>query len=391
MIRQRPANEPRAIARIGLALLLCGLVLAGPSMPAAAAGPFTVPDNPVDVTAASAVQARERALAEAQQAAARKLMERLVVPAGGTPPRLSAAQIQGLVQDVEISDEKVSAVRYIANVTVRFRPDAVRSLLRDQGILFTERAAQPVLVLPVLDLADGPILFDDRNGWLRAWADRPPAGGATVAVPLGDLADVGALSAAQALAGDRARIIALARRYGAEEVAVLRAAPAAGGTLAVTVTRFSGDGPARTSRSSYPDPEQNFATALRGTAALLERPQPPATPPAAAAAPAGPGGADLATAPVTTMEEWVALRRRIAETPGVERVDIVALTAGQARLRITHRLGWEQLRQAMAPLAVQVDAAAPAPAAPVPATVAPPPSSPTPLAPQPLLAPQPRR
>ncbi|BBK31282.1 uncharacterized protein DUF2066 [Stella humosa] len=388
MIRQRPAS------RLSLALALAFGLATGPlAMPAAASDLFTIPANAVDVTAATAVQARERALADAQQAAARKLIERLVVPAGGTPPRLSAAQVATLVQDVEIADERVSAVRYIANVTVRFRPDAVRSFLRDQGIVFSERAATPILVLPVLDQGDGPMLFDDRNGWLRAWADRPAGGGPPLAVPLGDLADVGALTAGQALSIDRPRIAALARRYGADEVAIVRAAPAAGGNVAVTITRVAGDGPARVARSSHADPAGDFAGPLRATIAALERPLAPATPPPAAGTPAiGQGGADLATAPAGSAEEWIALRRRIAETPGVERVDIVALGGGKARVRITHRLDADRLRQAMGALGVQVDA--PQPLSPPPAAqplpAARPPSAPVPLAPTPLVPAMPR-
>lgn len=372
MIRQRPFPGLCAILAAFLAM-----VVPASLAPARAAEPFTVAGNAVDVTAATAMQARERALAEAQQTAARKLLERLVVPAGGTPPRLSAGQAANLVQDVEVVDEKVSAVRYIATITVRFRPDAVRNFLRQQGVRFVEREAAPVLVLPVLDLPGGPVLFDDRNRWLQAWADHPPTGGATpLVVPLGDIGDVTALSAAQALAGDRARMAPLARRYGAEDVAVVRAAPSAGGNIGITVTRFSGDGPPRTSRASAPDPDGTLAGPMRAAAAALDRPVAPAVVPPVEEA----SGSAYATVRIASMEEWVALRRRIAETPGVERVDMVALTPGMARLLIRHRLGGDRLRQAMGPLGVQVDAVQdqpPAiPAAPVGQAA---PGAPTPL------------
>ncbi|WP_374443572.1 DUF2066 domain-containing protein, partial [Stella sp.] len=354
MIGQRPSVARRTILRRMLALAtvaLATLVLAG--MPARAQ--YEVTGNAVDVTAASAVQARERALAEAQQTAARRLMERLVIPAGGTPPRLSAAQAAALVQDVEIADERVTPVRYMATVTVRFRPEAVRRFLSEQGVPYSDRARRPTLVLPVLDLPEGPILFDDRNLWLRAWSERPSDG--TLVVPLGDLADVGALTAAQALAGDRARIAALARRYGTDGVAVVRAGRGAGDGVTVATARFAGDAPAVSQRASYPDPDRTFAAAVRGTAQALDRPLAP-PPGAAPAAGGGADGADLATAPTGSAEDWVQLRRRIAETPGVERVDVVTLSAGRARLRITHRLGHDRLRQAMAALGVEVEAPA---------------------------------
>lgn len=375
------ARRPARFRHLPLALLALALALLA-AVPQAAAQ-YEITGNQVDVTAATAVQARERALAEAQQAAARRLMERLVVPAGGTPPRLSPGQAAALVQDVEVAEERVTPVRYMATVTVRFRPEAVRRFLTEQGVAFSERAARPVLVLPVLDLPDGPLLFDDRNPWLQAWSEQ--SGGGTFAVPIGDLADITALSPAQALAGDRGRIAALARRYGTGVVAVVRATPGSGSAMTVAITRYSGDDPASRQRVNVAGQgDGGFAAAVRSTIPVLERPLAPSRPPADLPRPAA-GGVDRATAPTGTAEAWIQLRRRIVETPGVERVEIEALSADRARLRIAHRLGHDGLRRAMAPLGVEVEAPAPPPSAPPPAAppyAAPPtvrPGAPTPL------------
>ncbi|MCC7274997.1 MAG: DUF2066 domain-containing protein [Alphaproteobacteria bacterium] len=342
MIRQRLAWRLRAAT----AALLLSMA------PAGAQSLYTIGGNTVDVTAATAIQARERALGDAQQAAARKLLERLVVPPGTPLPRLSASQVAGLVQDVEIADEKVLPTRYIASVTVRFRPEAVQQFLRDQGLRFAEREGRPVLVLPVLDLPDGPVLFDDRNAWLRAWADRPQSGAVPLAVPLGDLADVGALTAPQALAGDRGRVAALARRYGADEVAVVRATPGAGGNVAVAVTMLRADGAAPVGRTSHPNQDGSYAAAVRATGAVFDRQWRAA---AAVAAEPGTGGALLVTAPAANAEEWATLRRRLAETAGVEMVEVVALAAGTGRLRLRYRGDPTRLQAALAPLGVRLD------------------------------------
>ncbi|MGE0714464.1 MAG: DUF2066 domain-containing protein [Alphaproteobacteria bacterium] len=355
MIRQRLARLFRGTF---VALLLCagsGLV----ATPAVAQALYTVAGTPVDVTAATAIQARERALAEAQQAAARKLLERLVVPAGSPLPRLSSAQVSGIVQDVEIADEKVSPTRYIASVTVRFRPEAVRRLLRDQGLRFAEREGAPILVLPVLDVRGGPILFDDRNRWLRAWADQTTEGATPIVVPLGDIGDVNALTAQQAIAGDFNRISPVARRYGATEVAVVRASPAPNGSVAVVTTMVKADGTAQIGRSTYPVTDDDYAAAARGTAQALDRNWRAEV--AAAAPEAGAPGTMLATAPAVSVEEWAALRRRIAETPGVDRVEVVALAAGAGRLRILHRADPGRLAAALAALGATVDGSSEAP------------------------------
>ena len=45
-----------------------------------------------------------------------------------------ASGVSELVRDFEVADEKTSAVRYLARMTVRFREDAVRTLLREHGV-----------------------------------------------------------------------------------------------------------------------------------------------------------------------------------------------------------------------------------------------------------------
>ncbi|MGE0725632.1 MAG: DUF2066 domain-containing protein [Alphaproteobacteria bacterium] len=344
MIRQRLARRIR-VAALAFAIAIPG---------AAADSLFTVADNPVDVTAGNAIEARERALSEAQVAAARKLFERLVAAGdGGAVPRVSAAQAAALVQDVEIADERVSPVRYIANITVRFRPDAVRRFLGEQGVAFVQRGAAPTMVVPVLMAPDGPILFADGNGWLRAWADRPAGGIVPIVVPLGDLADVSGLTAAQALAGDRERLAALARRYNARRIAVLQARPG-GGRVDVTATIYDGDGTPETVVESHADAAGDFVAPVRATAATLDRRwRAVAATPAVAAG--GATGTVLVTTEARTAEDWAALRRRLAETPGIQRVEVVALAPGVGRLRLHYGGDAEQLRAALAQRALRLD------------------------------------
>jgi hypothetical protein len=346
MIRQRWAGRIRAAV----------LALLAATATAKADALFTVSDNPVDVTAANAIAARERALGEAQTAAARKLLERLVAPGDvARLPRVPPGQAAAWVQDVEIADERVTPVRYMANVTVRFRPEPVRRFLSEQGLAFVEREAAPTLVVPILVQPDGPILFDDRNRWLRAWADRPAGGIAPTVVPLGDIADVSGLSAAQALAGDRARLAALARRYGATRIAVVQARPGAGGEVGVTTTIYDGDSVPETVIESHGDPTGDHAGPGRETAATIERRWRASA--ARAPAAAGSAGALLVTAAIQSPEEWAALRRRLADVPGIERVDVVAVMPGRGRLRLHHQGGIDQLRSALTQRALRLDEA----------------------------------
>ena len=76
-------------------------------------------------------------------------------------------------------------------------------------------AGPPVLVLPVLTSGGKNLLFEDGNTWLAAWNQHRPADGVVrLVLPLGDAADVAAISGDEALAGNSAKLQALATRYG---------------------------------------------------------------------------------------------------------------------------------------------------------------------------------
>ena len=124
--------------RVSAHLLLIGLLAlggllagAGPAAAQSAARLYTVEGVPVDVTAGSAVAAREQAYAEGQRAAFRMLMEKLTPESvhGRLPAAPSGAALDALVQGFEVRDERASGVRYIARMVVRFNPAEVQALL----------------------------------------------------------------------------------------------------------------------------------------------------------------------------------------------------------------------------------------------------------------------
>jgi hypothetical protein len=128
----------------------------------------------VDVTADTATTAREAALAEGHREAYRRLMARLVLEEDQAyVPNLGQRDIAQLVQDFSVVDEKTSAVRYLAELTFRFKPEAVRDLFRANRLRFTETRSKPLLVLPIYLSETGEVLlWEDTNLWAFAWAER---------------------------------------------------------------------------------------------------------------------------------------------------------------------------------------------------------------------------
>jgi hypothetical protein len=254
--------------------------LASPWAAVAADDVFTVSNVAVDATAATAAAARERALQDGQRRAFDQLLRRLTPASERTRlPRLSDPALADLVRDFEISGEKTSSVRYIANLTVRFKPGDVRNMLRQRGVAFSETPSKPVLVLPVYHTDNGAVLFED-NPWQAAWAALAPSDGlVTFVVPHNDAADVASITSAQAEAGDAAALRAIATRYGVGDVLVAVAHPRPDGTsgrntLDVSASRFGAASTEESIVTSFtPEPNDVSAYAVfdRAAAAIAER------------------------------------------------------------------------------------------------------------------------
>ena len=103
---------------------------------------FSASGIQVDVTAENAALAREQALSDGQKRALMVVMERI------TPsyvveqlPELVPDDIINMVQDMSVLNEKTSSVRYMATLEVRFNPDSVRELLRQNCLMCARRGS----------------------------------------------------------------------------------------------------------------------------------------------------------------------------------------------------------------------------------------------------------
>jgi hypothetical protein len=334
------------ISRLRLGGALAALLLAFLGQPAAAQAPrsgsiFTVADVPVDATAASAAAARDQARLDGERRAFRILLERLTLAADrGRLPKVSDAQLPDLVRDFEVANERRSAVRYLADYTFRFRPEAVRSLLQSSSVPFTETMSKPVTVLPVLTRDATTVLWDDPNPWRDAWASRKSPGGLVpIVVPLGDAADIAALDAQKALAADADGIAAITGRYGGGDALIALARPNSNGEIVTSAKRISGgaatDLPGETIRPNGDEkPNQVMARAVEQTVAALEEVWKRET----LVATGGQEAVLTATVPLGDLADWVYVRQRLTGLAVVRRNDLIALDKHGATLEI-HYLG----------------------------------------------------
>jgi hypothetical protein len=145
-------------------------------------------------------------------------------PAARNVIALTDSALEDLESGFEVYNEKSSASTYRAYITYRFKPAAVRRLLRDAQIPYSEAQTRTALVLPVLETASGLYLWEDNNPWMAAWKVRPYNNELTpMTAPLGDLEDSATIGPRQALALNPEALAAMAERYSVSQVIVAHA------------------------------------------------------------------------------------------------------------------------------------------------------------------------
>ena len=343
MLDHRGARGLHRSAIVGWVLL--AVLAAGVPARAQAFDVFEIRKVDVDVTAETASKAREQALAGGERAAFERLLRRLTLrTAHDRFPNLAAAEIATYVKDFDVASEKTAPDRYIARLNYRFKADDIRGLLRDYGFSFAETPSKPVLVLPIYQAAAARLLWDDPNPWRDAWAARPKADGLVpLVLPLGDLADIGAIGAEQALAGDTQRLAAIARRYNAGNTMVVQGSmgiDSASGVpvFEVVAARYGG------TRDDAAIIKSFLPATGEGEDALLRR---------AAAAIAveiedtwklnnllrfGRAAVMAITVPIRGLGDWLKVRKRLGGVAVIERTDLVLLSRDEVRVNL-HYIG----------------------------------------------------
>lgn len=322
--------------------------------------PFAVSGVPVDKTAQSAAAARADAIAEGQRAALQLLIKRLAArPASDRiAATVTAARAAELVRDFEIAEEKASGVRYIAKLNIRFKPDAVRAMLRAEGVPFAETASRLLVVVPVYEGGGTPVLWEAGNPWRDAWNAKLPRDGLVpMILPAGDPADMGTIKAEQARDGDAAKLRALAAKYNAGGTLVVAAKPDPNGEVQVTSMRLGQTGTPLTVVERFkPMPGESqealLARAADSVATQIEERWKQDN----LLRFSGGEQALEADVPFESLREWVEIRNRLGRVAQVRHSDVRAISKHEAHV-ILHYIGDEtQLAQALAQLDLRLEA-----------------------------------
>ena len=351
----------------GLILGLC-LALGLMAAPAQADDdtPYTVSKIAVDVTAKNAVAAKAKAMADAQKRGIDTVLRR-VVPFSFSAklPDLQPQQVETLVNGMAIRKEQYSTTRYIATLDVIFNEQGVKELLTSLGIPTSEERAPMISVLPLV--IDGNKVKSVNEPWRQAWLDLDLSHGLTPANVLQPRPELEAGMVRAVLAGDAGAFAAVQRDYGSAPLIIAVGQKVEGGRF---VTRLAGtDG---VGRINYGRSDKLSGTAPKAAQdaasfayAVLENrwkatraaPDPVAapvnyeeggTPPPQAAPQQGePGRLVTAVVVFAGLKEWQQIRGRLAQVPGLQRLEVNSLSARTASITFDYAGSLGHLQQVL--------------------------------------------
>lgn len=348
----------------GISIALLTMFLHG-AAPARADDPlYTVEGVTVDITAESAIAAREQAFAKAEQDAFTVLAERLLPEdtlAGFAPPESDV--ISDMVQDFEITDERLSHVRYKATYTFRFRDADVQSFFKVHGKSYAAVASRPVLVLPFYQWGTRTVLWEGDNPWLTAWTRTKTVRGLVpVRVPIGDAQDVIDIADDQALTYDPAALQSMLLRYDTGDALIAIATPqwpdnaqnvAAGtvpATLSVMTYRTGPRGPEfittlKIAAVAEDTPDTLYDRAADEVKKSLQSDWKAKT----VVAPAAQETASSLQARVriASMGEWVQMQSALNRVQGVENIRVIKLSPQEAQIQLSFSGSEDRLRLAL--------------------------------------------
>jgi Uncharacterized protein conserved in bacteria (DUF2066) len=344
---------------------LAGLLVA----PAAAEdpdAPYTVGNYPVEAKAANAVAAKEQALADGQQAAFRSLLKRLVpVTAYKQLTRVSGVKVADLVSGISVRSERNSSTAYYASLDFSFQPDAVRALLSGQSIPFVEKQAPPLTVVTVLLQGNPLTASNDRGLWRRAWSSLDLTHTITP-VDIKDLKPSIQTDTVEALlSGQDGALRKLKTDYGTGLVILAVAEPdMASKKLNVTLAGNDAVGGLLLKRTyRITDNDLDYASQLAAVVSLgilegrwkavkagISQAAAPASGMPVWEASTGGAGEDVTLiAEFGNSDQWDQMRAQLLDTPGVDALNIGAVTERSADISLKYPGGGRSLASALNP------------------------------------------
>jgi len=323
-----------------LSLVLVFVAVLAASRGAAADDPYTVSGIKVDATAQSAIEAQTRAINSGRAKAWQTLYRRLAKQQDWAhQPTLDDVTLQRLVRSYQARDQRSSTTRFVANMTYVFNPNAVRRILQQANVAYSDVAARPLLVIPL-----GPG-WSAETPWTRAWKDPRFARGAVpLVLPLADGVDEPALASLHFDTAEWQDVEPMASRIHASEayivlvvpqraqmiIKIRRLAQSGGASLPGLVAPVAPKTPAAKGFGEVADVAANAIIDSWKSRSVIDFAK---------------RSKLLASMHVENLGEWTQTLQKLEAVSTVSDVSVVAMDIGEARVAISYAGTTDQLNE----------------------------------------------
>ncbi|HXL99841.1 MAG TPA: DUF2066 domain-containing protein [Rhizomicrobium sp.] len=319
------------------------LVFLSPAAAAPPADPFTVTGIQVDASAASATEAQNIAINSGFQRAWTAVIHRLTKQEDWSKlPTLDDQAIQRLVANYLPVNVRRSTTRYSASMTYTFNGDAVRRMLRGQGIAYTDMAAHPILIVPLAPR------YDPHGAWTNAFFNpRYSHAAVPLNLPIPDAPTISALGAVTFDSAQWPQLQSIAGRVRAEEGMLLLFSNDKG-KVTVKLRHVGIGAPWTVPDVVVPEPPgalpaKIYADAADAAAAAVINAWK-----AHSAIDFGKRSRLVAAVQIESLDAWGTMQQKLATVPTITDVGVVAMDIGEARVSITYVGTAEQLKDSIA-------------------------------------------
>lgn len=319
----------------------------------------------VEATGESALLARASGLKQAESEALLKLLQEIYPEkAAEIVSRVGPDKAGQLVDSFDVVQEKSAAHAYAAEIRYRFNREKVERLIAEERGLAPQIDSKGLLILPLWQQGNELLLWEPKNMWRHLMSTAAMREGRGLLVlPFGDPHDAAILSHETLLAGDRKAMVALAERYGVRNVVIAQARnlaqenepphlrvmlrrPGLKAEAEPAVMEFAADNPSQTQKQLLERAAREVARHLAESTAQYSL---------FADDKAEKVKARVARAEFRHNREWMQLKRAFEGLPGVEYMDIGAISPSFAQVTFYFRGSDALIRRALMTRGLQVN------------------------------------
>lgn len=289
---------------------------------------------PVAVEADSAVIAKEKAFNEAADKAFTLLMERLVLSGDAAAVAASPEERARLVQGFSVAGEKTTPTKYMANVSVQFKPKEVQEFMKEKGLIFSAKMPPKFVFVPLF--RDGSLaqVFDETNPLFQSVKTTSPSTSIhQFVVPTGDLEDMAIATPMVLMGSDMSALNPLMQKYGVSEALVMRVSKNGNiykvETVAYPAVESSGANVVFAVSSSSTDMQGIMAQIVKKATTEMEKKW------KAYQSKSGGKQSELVVIlPINGLSEWTVLEKRLKGLPFLDTMTVQALHQNKVFVKI---------------------------------------------------------